>query len=129
MPSNTPAIGHLSSREHLPICVSKMKPFEITDSFQNKTTRVKNIASGKHSRNRTLFARPIFCAGGVPVRKTGLTQYRILFLQMSVYVIVYIKCRRCGPRPCLFIGETSRTFQNISSFLIFQMKFWLIGSQ
>lgn len=25
-------------------------------------------------------------------RKTGLTQYRILFLQMSIYVIVCIKC-------------------------------------
>lgn len=28
--------------------------------------------------------------------ETGLTQYRILFLQMSIYVIVCIKCARCA---------------------------------
>lgn len=30
--------------------------------------------------------------GVYSLRKTGLTQYRILFLQMSIYVIVCIKC-------------------------------------
>lgn len=60
-------------------------------------------------QNLNVGQRSNISAGSVPIhRETGLTQYRILLLQMSIYVMEGVKCalRLASLRLALFIEQT-----------------------